>query len=44
MMQGRARTHAAAQESFASLIQGSLAHKKQPPPYGHHSTLGIVLL
>ena len=25
-------------------LQGCLAHKKQPPPYGHHGALGFVLL
>ena len=25
-------------------IQGYLAHKKQPPPQGHHRALGLVLL
>ena len=25
-------------------VHGYLAHKKQPPPLDHHTTLGIVLL
>ena len=28
----------------SGVVQGSLAHKKQPPPLDHHRTLGIVLL
>ena len=27
-----------------SRVQGYLAHKKQPPPQGHHRALGIILL
>ena len=25
-------------------LQGYLAHERQSPPYGHHRTLGLVLL
>ena len=38
------RPENATRGDFGPIVQGYLAHKKQPPPQDHHMALGIVLL